>query len=277
MKGLASEIILGTDYDRCSSFHYSSGECDYQYLTEPSVFDGGCSPMGISVKLQCKLRIGIAAAGIMACSEDILWFHSLTGSEIPTPVEDRMNEYNIIHSSCRREQQFVSKTSNLTITVLQSHQLGYYWCRYTVSDDKNSLPDMLSVDSKIGLIREPCQQPVARCIQQEIELYQSTKGDSCADIGLPVSQIDSVQYNCPTTNPHTQTDNSSKTPTTPLNTNTTSATGLVEDESDTTMMYVFILAGLALVIFFVIVIVLLIVIIAVVCKKQRRLAGSLSL
>ena len=235
--------------------------------------------MGISVKLQCKLRIRIAAAGKMTCSEDILWFHSPTGSEITTPVKDGMNEYNITHSLClniTREQQFVSKTSNLTITVLQSHQLGYYWCRY-IPADKNSLPDMLSVDSKIGLIREPCQQPVARCIQQEIELYQSTKGDSCADIGLPVPQIDSVQYNCPTTNPHTQTDNSSKTPTTPLNTNTTSATGLMEDESDITMIYVFILAGLTLVIFFVIVIVLLIVIIAVVCKKQRRLAGSLSL
>ena len=243
--------------------------------------------MGISVKLQCKLRIRIAAVGRMACSEhDILWFHSPTGSEIPTQVEDGMNgyTYNITHSLCpditSREQQFVCKTSNLTITVLQSHQLGYYWCTcvpQALSDDKNSLPDILPVHSKIGLIREPCQQPVARCIQQEIELYQSTKGDSCADIGLPVPPIDSVQYNCPTTNPHTQTDNNSKTPTTPLDTNTTSATGLVEDESDTTMMYVFILTGLALVIFFVIVIVLLIVIIAVVCKKQRRLAGSLSL
>lgn len=98
-----------------------------------------------------------------------------------TSVRHELNETYPIRGSCTMPSPgLLSLTSTLTIPTLQRGQLGYYWCEALSNSGgkENTLPSS-QFSSKIGLVTEPCQQPVPVCTS-DVEPYEETTTKNCA-------------------------------------------------------------------------------------------------
>ena len=256
--------------------------------------------MNNSIKFQCKITINTASVGSSTCADYRIMWHFSTDSHSIVDVE---SEYT--RDACSPSRQQLSITNNLTITALQPHHLGYYWCvTETINRDKDDNPIFSNaLHSNMGHIRDisTCQyeQLVTKCREPVIELFQPTDGDSCASTVPPIqptlnsmtSDVDclesvtsekvntnSVSSSATLTEPLPALTEPLPTLTKPLPTLTkpppiSNVTSLEDDgESDTVMLYIF---AIALLIMFVIITALLIVIAIFVCKKYTTPTGWL--
>ena len=134
----------------------------------------------------------------------IMWHFS---ADFDSIINEFSSDAAINSPSCTRTssggQNFLSKFSNLTITGIQSHHYGYYWCSMNVlSNNFLNKPQTLPVYSKMGLIRNAsiCEQvqPVAQCDEPVIELFQSADRDTCASTKSPNQPtLDPITHTCP--------------------------------------------------------------------------------
>lgn len=261
-------------------FHTHAAKC-YEYTVQPSVFDGGCSPIEATVFFQCKVRI----TGSTSTCEDqrIEWMYRPANSSMPYEV--RVDERTARRrESCNMTSSGPLITSMLIIPTLQRDQLGYYWCETIASTDggkENTLPSSESrISSKIGFVTEPCQQPVPACTS-DVELYEEAVANRCASGIEPTNNFPTI---CPPTEfeVHTPWSTAINSHTSflplktsviivtsasvPSNTNLNTNNGVTLDVSDSTITgFIYILAGLALFI-------VLVIIISLICKclRQRR-------
>ena len=143
--------------------------------------------MNNSIKFQCKITINTASVGSSTCADYRIMWHFSTDSHSIVDVE---SEYT--RDACSPSRQQLSITNNLTITALQPHHLGYYWCvTENINRDKDDNPIFSNaLHSNMGHIRDisTCQyeQLVTKCREPVIELFQPTDGDSCASTVPPI-------------------------------------------------------------------------------------------
>ena len=202
------------------------------------------------------------------------WMYKPTNSSMPYELDER----SVIRESCSMTPSGPLVTSRVIIPTLQRDQLGYYWCE-TLSTDggrENTLSSS-PISSKIGLVTEPCQQPVPAC-PSDVVLYEGTVTSKCASGIEPTNSFPPICSPIEVYTPWTTAVNS-HTSFLPLkttiiavnasvhaNTNINSNNSVTLDVSDSIIRaLIYIQAGLALLI------VLVIIIGLHICKYLRQI------